>query len=60
MNHPTKAAMSGIRRYADGLDLNFSMAADMHFGRRRLGELFDGSSICVDVNATDRLLTAYG
>lgn len=48
--------MTGIKRYADGLDLNFSTAAEMHLGSRRLGNLSDLSSLCADDDNADLFL----
>ena len=48
--------MTGIKRYADGLDLNLLIAAVMHFGRRLVGNLSVWSSLCIDVSRTERLL----
>lgn len=59
MNHPTNAAITGINRYADGLDLNFSTAVNMHCRKRNLRELLAWFSLGIDVNWTERLLARH-
>jgi hypothetical protein len=59
VNHPTKAAITGIKRYADGLDLNFSTAVNMHCRKRNLREFSGWLSLGIDVNWTERLLVRH-